>query len=354
MSARLGTYDIDETYGFNYERGPVFPNPPRKIESASMKSFLGLPVRSRIGIAAGVLLNSKWIAGYAERGFDILTYKTVRSAYRSCYPPPNWVYVEDNGGSTGPVYATKKPLGEPSGWSSAVCFGMPSMAPETWRADIPRAKAALREGQILVVSVVATPGERADQAQVAQDFARCATWAAEAGADVVEANYSCPNVCSAEGSIYTDAQFSRLITQQIRTAIGDKPLLLKIGHYPRADDMHEFLRAVNQLANGITLVNAISRPVLYPDSRPVFGEQFRKAGVLGRAIHAPCVENVRQAKEIIHADNLKLAIAAVGGISTARDAADFFDAGADAVLMGSSPMYLPDLAADIKSAHPEW
>ena len=378
MTSTLGTYDVSETYAFNYERGPVFanetpegglpgtPSPAaggtalslargaREAAPSRPKSFLRLPVRSRIGIAAGLLLNSKWIGGYAERGFDILTYKTVRSGFRPCYPPPNWVFVEEDGAPDGPVYATDEPAGDPSEWSSAVCFGMPSMSPETWRADIPRAKAALSDGQILIVSVVATPAEHPDPAQVAQDFARCAAWAAEAGADVVEANYSCPNVCSAEGSIYTDAQFSGRITREIRAAIGHKPLLLKIGHYSRPDVMRDFLRSVAEVADGVTLVNAISRPVLYRDGQPVFGEPFRKAGVLGRAIHAPCVENVRQARSIIQTDSLRLAIAAVGGISKAQDAGDFFDAGADAVLMGSSPMYLPGLAAEIKSAHPDW
>ena len=358
--AASGSYDLRQTYAFNYERGPVFATPPVSAAAARpadppMKSFLGLPVRRRIGIAAGLLLNSKWIAGYAERGYDILTYKTVRSAHRPCYPPPNWVFVEDDRGEPDePVYATDEPSGAPEHWSSAVCFGMPSMAPEVWRADIPRAKASLSVGQILVVSVVATPGERPDPAEVAQDFARCAAWAAEAGADVVEANYSCPNVCSAEGSIYTDAEFSRAITREIRAAIGLKPLLLKIGHYSRVENLRAFLRAVDGLASGVTLVNAISRPVLSRDGRPVFGEQYRKAGVLGRAIHAACVGNVRQAREIISADRLGLSVAAVGGISTARDAGDFFEAGADAVLMGSSPMYLPNLAAQIAATHPEW
>lgn len=348
------TYDLHQTYQFNYERGPIFPTAPPKVKPGPMKTFLGLPVQSRIGIAAGVLLNSKWITGYAVRGFDLLTYKTVRSSYRACYPPPNWVFVNDDANPDGPVYATERPSGDPAQWSSAVCFGMPSMAPETWRADIPRAKSGLSPGQILIASVVATPSERPNSAEVAEDFARCATWAAEAGADAIEANYSCPNVCSAEGSIYMDAKFSRAITETIRSAIGAKPLLLKIGHYVRAEDMRQFLRAVNGLANGITLVNAISRPVLYPDGRPVFGEKFRKAGVLGRAIHAPCVQSVRQARNIINEDGLNLSIAAVGGISKAQDAADFFNAGADAVLMGSSPMYLPDLAAELKTAHPEW
>src|SRR5690349_3116321 len=106
------TYDLQQSYQFNYDRGPVFANAPRKVKPGPMKRFLGLLVRSRIGIAAGVLLNSKWISGYAERGFDILTYKTVRSAFRPCYAPPNWVFVDDDGDAQNPVYATEHPLGE--------------------------------------------------------------------------------------------------------------------------------------------------------------------------------------------------------------------------------------------------
>jgi hypothetical protein len=49
-----------------------------------------------------------------------------------------------------------------------------------------------------------------------------------------------------------------------------------------------------------------------------------------------------------------MALAAVGGASTLEDIADIFRAGADAVLCGSSPMYLPDLAIYAKRQHPEW
>lgn len=344
------TYDIYQTYRFNYDRGPVFSSEPKPIQPGPMQEFLGLKVRSRIGIAAGVLLNSKWILGYAKRGFDILTYKTVRSSHRPCYPLPNWVFVDDPTGDDGPVYVNEKPKGDPRHWSSAVCFGMPSMSPEVWREDVRRAKAGLAEGQILIVSLVATPSENPTPSEIADDFAKCARWAAEAGADVVEANFSCPNVCSAEGSIYTDADFSRAIAQGIRDAIGNKPLLIKVGHYKDAELMRRFLLAVNGVANGITLVNAISRPVLYRDGRPAFGEKYTRAGVLGRAIHEPCVQSVRDASTIIRESNLRLSIAAVGGVSQAQDGTDFFAAGADAVMLGSSPMYLPDLAAELHAA----
>lgn len=263
---------------------------------------------------------------------------------------PNWVFVDDPTRDEGPVYVNEKPKGDPRQWSSAVCFGMPSMAPEVWREDVRRAKAGLADGQILIVSVVATPGENPTASEVAEDFTRCARWAAEAGADVIEANFSCPNVCSAEGSIYTDPDFSRAIAQTIRDAIDGKPLLIKVGHYKDVALMRRFLLAVNGIVNGVTLVNAISRPVLYGDGRPAFGPKYVRAGVLGRAIHAPCVQSVRDAATIIRENSLRLSVAAVGGVSQAQDAKDFFDAGAQAVMLGSSPMYLPDIAAEIRDS----
>jgi dihydroorotate dehydrogenase (NAD+) catalytic subunit len=347
------TYDIEQPYQFNYDRGPLFSSQAQAAAAGPMKTFLGLGVRSRLGISAGLLLNSKWVLGYAQRGFDILTYKTVRSSYRACYEPPNWVFVEADEGE-GPVYATKRVPEDPAQISSAVCFGMPSMAPQTWREDIRRAKIGLRPGKILIVSVVATPDDTASPRAVADDFARCAEWAAEAGADVIEANLSCPNVCSKEGNIYTDAQLSRTIASAIRNSIGNKPFLIKAGQFSDVARLRGFLKFVSGIADGVTMVNAVSRPVLHPTGRPVFGDLFVKAGVLGRGIHKACVESVKRAADIIGEDNLKLSLAAVGGVATDQDVQDFFDAGAAAVLMGSSPMYLPDLAAEMKARHQDW
>lgn len=364
------TYDISRTYQENYDAGPQFLDAPRASSSSSpsssssssnptnntslQKAFLGLPVNSRIGIAAGLLLNSKWILGYAQRGFDILTYKTVRSSHRPCYPTPNWVFVEDDGQNDGPVRVTIDPPNDPTQISSAVCFGMPSMAPEVWREDVARAKAGLAAGQILIVSVVATPLEGWGREQVAEDFAQCAQWAAVAGADIVEANFSCPNVCTPEGTIYQDAELSRYIAEATRAAMGDTPLLLKVGHFPQADLLRGFLREMNGVIHGLTLVNGVSRPVLHRDGTPAFGENYVTAGVLGRAIHEPSLQNIRVAADCIREEKLDLAIAAVGGVSRPGDLGDFFDAGADAVMLGSSPMYLPDLAARTKAEHPKW
>ena len=341
-------YDITATYAENFERGPNLP-PVSQVPNTSPVKFLGYTVNSPLGIAAGLLPNAKWISAYAERGWDLLTYKTVRSVARECYPIPNWVFVQADAGD-GPVYATDVLPDDPAEISSAVCFGMPSLEPDFWREDIARAKAALGAGQMLIVSVVATPQPGWSVAQLADDYAQCAAWAAAAGADVVEANYSCPNVCSAEGQIYMDVPLSETVTQTVASALGGVPLLLKVGVLPETDRQRDFLRAVAGLAAGITLVNGIAREVRHADGRPVFGEQYLKAGVLGRVIHEPCVAAVREARAVIDAEQLPLALAAVGGVSSAQDYQGFINAGADAVLCGSSPMYLPDLASEIKQS----
>ncbi len=340
-------YDIAATYKENFEQGPRLDEPP-PVPRPAQKEFLGQKVNSRLGIAAGLLPNAKWISAYAARGWDLLTYKTVRSVERACYPVPNWVFVDADAGE-GPVYATDSFPDDPAQISSAVCFGMPSMEPSFWREDIARAKSSLSEGQQLIVSVVASPESGWSAAQVADDYAQCAAWVAEAGADVVEANYSCPNVCSAEGQVYMDVDLAEAVTKAVRSAIGEVRLLLKIGVFPDTDLQRSFLKTVADAADGITLVNGISREVLHADERPVFGENYVKAGVLGRIIHEPCVTALSEARTAIEEENLDLALAAVGGVSSVADYQDFIEAGADAVLCGSSPMYLPDLAAEIKA-----
>jgi dihydroorotate dehydrogenase (NAD+) catalytic subunit len=347
-------YDPALSWEHNCIRGPQFYGADPVVPAVPLKRFLGLPVRSRFGIAAGILPNSNWLLPYARRGFDLLTWKTVRSRARACYPLPNWVLVDDGGRGDGPVTVVDPWQGDPRDVSSAVCFGMPSFSPVQWRADMRWAAGQLLEGQLMIVSVVASPEPDWSVEQIADDFALCAGWAVESGAGAIEANLSCPNVCSAEGSLYCDVLSSVRVVQRIRAAIGEVPLLLKLGVFPADELMVEFLRAVNGLANGVTLGNCVTREVLRGDGVPVFGEGYRRAGVLGRSIHRSTVSTVGRVREVIMRDGLSLELAAVGGVSRVCDAEALFAAGADAVLCGSSPAFLPGLAVEMKQAHPEW
>lgn len=348
-------YDTRISWEDNCLHGPRLASNPPPVPQGPRKCFLGLPVCTRIGIAAGLLPNRRWILPYATLGFGILTYKTVRSSARPSYPAPNWVFVDDPGPDGGPVTLRDGIPEDRTQATSAVCFGMPSPPPEVWRSDIRQTRDGLPEGHPLIVSVVGTPGPRPSIEALAEDFARCAAWADEAGADIIEANLSCPNVCSGEGSLHLDKTASLAVATRIRGAIGHTPLLLKVGLWEnRTEAGVDFLRTIDGVADGVTLANAMSRPVLRPDGTPVFGDAYRTAGVIGRALHGPSVRAVREFRTAIETLRLSLKIAAVGGVSTVDDFGDFFEAGADAVLCGSSPAYLPGLAAEARRLHPEW
>src|SRR6185369_14526649 len=152
-SVPLPGYDWRKTYDWNYQNPPA----PVSLEQPSVPGkwdYCGLPVDSPMGIAAGPLLNGKWILYYASLGFDMLTYKTVRSRERLSYSLPNLQPIQ--GGSlhnSGQTLTTAAEMNH--NW--AVSFGMPSRPPEIWRADIEGTRRALPRNKILSVSVVATP-----------------------------------------------------------------------------------------------------------------------------------------------------------------------------------------------------
>ncbi len=336
------------------ERGPHLPPPSTLPPSTPLKDFLGRRVYSRIGIAAGLLMNSRWLRDYAARGFDLLTYKTVRTRAHPCHPPPNWVFVEEGDEPGGPMFALEGLPSDPALVNSAACFGMPSAAPEFWREDVMRAKEALQPGQLLLVSVAGSAQLGWDAQRLAADYAQCAAWAADAGADVIEANLLAPALPSGNGAVFRDIALSRLVAQRIQEAIGPVPLLLKVGNPDAEHELAALLRAVAGAAQGVTLSSATARRVLHRDGRPYFGAGHEVVGVQGR-IHFPAsVAAVRRARHLLEREGLGLTLAAVGGVASVADAAALFAAGADAVLMGSAPMYLPDLAAEMKRAHPEW
>jgi len=358
--ARLGTYRIDRSYEWNYAHGPVWSGELPVVPDTPTKRFLGHDVASRIGISAGLLLNSAWIGFYARCGYDILTYKTVRSRRRACFAKPNWLFVDeadsrrlDSGRHA--VRAHARPAtGDYADWTSTVSFGMPSRDPGVWMPDVARARALIGPRQVLLVSVVATVAAGTTAADIAGDFGDLAAMAREAGAQVVEANLSCPNVHSAEGDLFLDAELSGRIARALRAGAGTLPVLLKIGHVPDDARLGALLRAVDGQASGLVIVNGLSRPVLDDAGEPAYGEGRRQAGILGRGVHAIGVRDVARATDLIRRERLDLEVAGVGGIANAADAQRYFDAGACAALMGSAPMFDPAIAARMKAAHPEW
>jgi len=113
---------------------------------------------------------------------------------------------------------------------------MPSKSREFLEEDIPRANEYLTEGQIMIVSVVGTASfsndKVADSTNFIRDFVETALFAKKCGAKMIEANFSCPNVTTGEGSIYQNPSSVHCIAKAIVQALGDDcPLILKVGAF---------------------------------------------------------------------------------------------------------------------------
>jgi dihydroorotate dehydrogenase len=283
--------------------------------------FCGLTVDSPLGIAAGPLLNGRWILYYASLGFDVLTYKTVRSRARTCYELPNLQPVagEQLNGSEAAIAASRKMQGT---W--AVSFGMPSRTPDVWRADVENTRSRLPRGKLPVVSVVGTVQEGWSIEDLARDYAQCARWAVESGADCVEANFSCPNVSTCDGQLYQDVAGARVVAQCVREAIGRVPLVIKIGYIPHREATGALLEAIGGEVSALSMVNTVAREV--------------------------SLEQVRRFAEVIGQLGLRTQIIGVGGIATAEDVHARLAAGAHAVQLATAAMVDPTVGVRIRQS----
>lgn len=345
-------YDPSRTWRWNLEHPPVLTNDTAVPEFPGEWNWCGLPVASPLGIAAGPLLNGGWLVAYARRGFDILVYKTVRTSPRDCYALPNLVPVAvDRLGAPGCELAASETM--TGSW--AVSFGMPSIAVEQWQADIHNAKGRLSRGQLLIVSVVGTQDETGRSGQLESDFAECARLAVAAGADGIEANFSCPNVLTEDGQLYQQPAAAARVASRVREAIGDVPLMLKIGHVATRDAADELLSAVAPFVDGLAMTNAIAATVRSASGKPLFDGQSR--GICGDAIREASQAQVRLFAERIGDRGLDLQITGVGGISAWPHVRDYLRAGAATVAMATSAMVNPETAVAIRSAcrdDPRW
>ena len=339
----LPRYDIRQTYRWNYDHAPD----PVEVEIPPLPgrwTFCGRPVESPLGMPAGPLLNGRWVLYYAGLGFDVLTYKTVRSRARECYALPNLQPVR-----TPPLSASGRSVVAADAMDRdwAVSFGMPSMAPNVWRADVERTRRRLPAGKLLVVSVVGTVDPGATLEELAEEYARCARWAVESGADAVESNFSCPNVLSVDGQLYEQRDAAAVVARRVRDAIGDAPHIIKIGHMTDAGLAADLVRAVVPHASALAMTNTIPATVRTPGGEPLFGGLRR--GIAGPAILDASAEQVRLFARAIRDGGHSLSLIGVGGAGTADDVRRYLDAGAEAVQIATAAMLDPLVACRIRS-----
>ena len=330
-------YDINKTYLENADHGPFFKGTiPERTKTKKKFHLFGFEVNSPIGVPAGPLLNSRWIALAAKLGYDIPTYKTIRSFAYAGHPLPNVIYVEPLG-----LFKAKhleKPPRDLSHLTITNSFGMPSRSQEYLLEDIEKANRSLQDGQVMIVSIVGTPG--LDVSYV-DDFVRAAQFAKEAGAKIIEANFSCPNVGKAEGSLYTNPEAVLEFAKKISKAIHPIPLILKVGLFPTHEMMKRvFFAAATSGAKGICGINSVSMEIV---DAPL-GETRKTSGVCGGAIRLKALQFIKDAAQIIRDEKLDLTLLGCGGIMLPRHFDEMLHAGAQFALTATGMMWDPYLA----------
>jgi len=337
----LPTYNPAESYRWNYEHAPD-PVALSVPEVGGDWTFCGHQVASPLGMPAGPLLNGQWILYYASLGFDVLTYKTVRSGFRECYTQPNLVPVE-----TGPLNGNEEqlPASTLMTGSWAVSFGMPSMVPDTWRQDIEWTRTALADHKRLSVSVVGTVQEGWSITELAADYAQCVRWAVDSGADAVEMNFSCPNVTTCDGQLYQQTADAQIVSQAVRQAAGSKPVIAKIGHVTEPDLATLLLDALSGSVDAVAMTNSVASMVK-SDGRFLFDGQ--KRGICGAATRDASVAQTQLFARLVRERNEKIYLIGVGGAATADDVRQYLAAGAECVHIATAAMVDPLVAMRIR------
>ncbi len=340
---RLDRYQVDQPYAWNYEHTP---SPPQSVELPPWPTpctFLGRAVGSPLGVAAGPLLNGRWVLYYAALGFDVLTYKTVRSVERACYPLPNLLSVEcaQVDGRETSLRVAQSMRGT---W--AVSFGMPSKSPDVWRADVEWTRNQLPRDKLLSVSLVATQQAHWTIDDLAADYAQLARWALDAGADCIETNFSCPNVSTVDGDLYRHPHDAGLCAQRVREAIGRTPYIIKVGHLKSDAEAAALVEAVAPWCDALATTNSVALPVRDAHDQPLFDGARR--GICGAGIRDASIAQTEQLTNQIKQRGFKTQVIGVGGAFTAADVRRYLQSGACAVHLATAVMVDPSVAISIR------
>ena len=340
-------YDRSQSYEWNYDNAPGLQDIP-VADVPGQWQFCGLPVDSPLGMPAGPLLNGDWCLYYASLGFDVVTYKTVRSRSRECYDLPNLQPVrcsQLHGGES-----ELSAIGRMEG-SWAVSYGMPSREPGSWREDIRRTRELLPPGKLLNVSVVGSVLPDWTIEDLANDYAQCARWAVESGADTVEANFSCPNVSTCDGQLYQQPGDCQLVVRTIREAIGETPFIAKVGRIATQQDAEQLVEATHDDLDAMAMTNSIACTVVADDGTLLFDGERR--GICGGATLSASIDQTRMVAGIIRDHQCDLQLIGVGGVGCIEDVQAYLAAGAHAVQIATAAMVNPQLGLEIRRQWPQ-
>lgn len=318
--------------------------------------FLGRLIGLPLGVPASAITGSaSWIALLADSGYNVITFKTVRSQRHPEFSAPNWVSVPDlteplpiaNAGNLGPVRG-ELPFGSgPSTArtaSTANSFGVPSADPSDWRLEVDAALEKLDPAeQLLILSVLGdhyrkedNPGTVEDRRrEIVADFVTVALEAQRTEVQAIELNVSCPNTVEIGQQMrkplcVDNPELVAEIVKQVRAVLDpETKLLMKLSYMPY-EPLRALVAATKGAVDAYVGINTLQVVVLGDDDQSIFPGRS-VAGLSGVAVREYALDFIRSLVRIRIEEDTSFDIVGMGGATDAESFAQFFRAGATVV-----------------------
>ena len=349
-------YDPRRTYQANLQEGPfgLFADKAVFQETrAPGYEVLGHRVNFPFGIPAGPLPNSNFVEAALDNGFDVVTYKTVRSRDWPCNEFPNVLPIKVTNGLTLDLADRGVVAGEiyQSPLTITNSFGVPSFPPEVWQPDMAKAVQHARNGQLVIGSFQGTTSPEGTATAYIQDFATTARLVKETGVHVLEVNLSCPNEGSSQLLCF-DLSSTRAVTEAIKDEIVDTPLVIKISYFRDQEQLRTLVREVGGIIQGIAAINTIPAKIYQDEAhteQALPGINRLVSGTCGDGIRWAGLEMVVRLQQLKEELGLSYHIIGVGGVTEPQHYFDYRKAGADLVMSATGAMWNPFLVQQIKN-----
>lgn len=351
MIQQIQLYNDQLDFEENKAQGPfgdyAKKNTPYENTGEPKYDFFGTPVYSPFGIAAGPLPKAKFIQAALDKGFDIVTLKSVRTDVfpLNVYPQVRPVKID------GDLDLSAESVALADSYSDNIAvansFGIPSVTPSVWQPDMKETLALPKKGQAVLVAFQGTArGKGRDD--FVQDHVKGVGLIRETGANVIEINLSCPNE-GEEVLACFDTDITTRIVTAVREAYPDIKLLIKIAYFADHEHLRDLVSRVGGMLDGISAINTIPMPVVDSEGNNVFPGR-PKAGISGAPVKWAGLEMTRLLAKYREEFGFSYKVVGIGGVVTPADFHEYIDAGADVVMSVAGAMWNPNLAAEIKSS----
>jgi dihydroorotate dehydrogenase (NAD+) catalytic subunit len=260
-------------------------------------NLVGLKLANPTMLASGILgYSAETFESIVEGGAAAIVTKSIGLKPREGYANPTIVQAD---------------------YGLINAMGLPNPGISEYVKEIREAKAFLHIP--LIVSVYGYSAE---------EYKTIAKKAAEAGADAVELNVSCPHVKETGSEIGQNPKILAEVVRKVKTAI-DKPVFVKLS--PNVTSIEEIASAATKAgADALTAINTVKAMAIDAETAvPILSN--RVGGLSGPAIKPIAVRCVYEAYE-----SVKVPIIGCGGIANWRDAVEFMLAGASAIQIGTA------------------